>query len=84
MTDEERWRKGITKYDYDNSWENKKLGEDFEYGGKYATIEQYGQKWLILYDGDTENIYAKIPIGSVDDDSFELAEDDMLIRMSCR
>ena len=84
MTDEERLRKGITKYDYDNSWENKKLGEDFEYGGKYATIEQYGQKWLILYDGDTENIYAKIPIGSVDDDSFELAEDDMLIRMSCR
>ncbi len=81
MTDEELFRRGISKHTYENSWEYKKLGEDFEYGGKYATIEQYGDKWLILYQGDTDNVYAKIPIESVADDSFELNEDDMLVRM---
>lgn len=84
MTDEERARRGITKYEYDNSWEYKKLGEDFEYGGKYATIEQYGKKWLILYDGDSDDIYAKIPLQSTADKSFELCEDDMLIKMTYR
>lgn len=82
MTDEERMRRGISKYEYDNSWEYKKLGEDFEYGGKYVTIEQYQEKWLILYQGDTDNIYAKIPIENINDKSFELNEDDMLVRMS--
>lgn len=83
MTEKERLEKGITKRQYD-TWENKKIGQDFEHKGKYATIEQYSKKWLILYDGDTQNIYAKIPIGSVNDSSFELMEDDILLRMSYR
>lgn len=84
MTDEERLRRGISKYEYENSWEYKKLGEDFEYGGKYATIEQYGQKWLILYNADSDAVYAKIPLKSTADKSFELEEDDMLVKMTCR
>lgn len=84
MTDEQLRQKGISKYEYETSWEKKKLGEDFDYTGKYATIEQYGQKWLILYNGDTEREYAKIPLNSINDNSFELQEDDMLVRMSCK
>ncbi len=81
MTDKQLLEKGISKYEYENSWEYKKLGEDFEYGGKYTTIEQYGQKWLILYNGNSESVFAKIPINSINDNSFELEEDDMLVQM---
>ncbi len=81
MTDEERRRKGISQYEYENAWEHKKLGQDFDYGGKYATIEQYGSKWLILYQGDSDSIYAKIPINSISDSSFELSEDDIYVKM---
>lgn len=82
MTPEERHRRGISEYEYRNAWEHKKLGEDFDYEGRYSTIEQYGQKWLILYNGDTDNVYAKIPLNSINDQSFELDEDDMLVKMS--
>lgn len=67
---------------YRNVWEYQKLGQDFDYGGKYETIEQYSQIWLILYDGDSENEFARIPIDNLNSDSFELRQDNMLIRMS--
>ena len=82
MTDAERARRGISKYEYENSWEYKELGQDFEYGGKYATIEQGSGKWLVLYNGDSENVFAKIPISGVNANSFELNEDGMLVQMS--
>ncbi len=82
-TEKERAQRGISDYEYEHSWEYKKLGEDFEYGGKYATIEQENRKWLMLYNGDTDTVYAKIPIKDVNDNSFELEEDGMLVRMTC-
>ncbi|MBD5189288.1 MAG: hypothetical protein HDS95_03315 [Bacteroidales bacterium] len=82
MTDAELARRGISKYEYENSWEYKELGQDFEYGGKFDTLEQGGGKWLVLYNGDTDNIFAKILISGVNADSFELDEDEMLVRMS--
>lgn len=84
MNQDERLKKGISKYRYDNSYESKKLGQDFDYSGKYATIEQYGEKWLILYCGNSDDIYAKIPLNSVNDSSFEYTDDGMMIRMSCK
>lgn len=72
----------VQQKDRKNSWKYEKIGEDFNYEGKFATIEQYGQKWLILYDGDSDNVFAKIPIESTDAQEFELSEDGMLIKLS--
>ncbi len=82
MSDAERARKGIPKYEYENSFESKKLGEDFEYSGRYTTIEQYHQKWLILYDGDSKDVFAKIPLDSTDDKTLKFNEDGFLIKLN--
>lgn len=82
-TRDERLQKGITEYEYENSWKNEKLGSDFGHKGKYAVQEQYGTLNLILYDGDTKNVFAKIPLSSPNTDSFEFQEGDMLMQM-CR
>ena len=81
MTEKQRLQQGISDYEY-NKWEYKKLGEDFKYGGKYTVMQQYGKTWLILYNGNSNDVYAKIPLNSPDDKSFELNEDDMLVKMS--
>lgn len=82
MSDAERARKGISKYEYENSFEYKKLGEDFDYSGKYTTVEQYHEQWLILYDGDSKDIFAKIPMNGADAQTLELNEDNFLIRLN--
>lgn len=81
-TRKERRDKGITEYEYDHSWENQKIGKDFDYSGKYEIAEQYDKISLILYDGNSSNIYAKIPLSSANDSSFEFSEDDFLIQFT--
>lgn len=84
MSREERRRKGITDYEYDHSWKNEKLGNDFSHSGKYEVVKQFDKIHLILYDGDTKDVFAKIPLASAADSSFEFQEDDVLMRMSAQ
>lgn len=79
-TRDERRKKGISEYEYNHSWRNQKLGEDFQYGGRYEVVEQYGKINLILYDGDSDNVFAKIPLDNSNVSSFEFAEDDVLFQ----
>lgn len=81
LSKKERIDKGITEYEYDNSWENEKLGEDFEYSGKYKILEQYGKIALILYNGDTDKEYARIALTSANDKEFEFSDNDLLMPM---
>lgn len=81
-TREDRLREGITEYEYDNSWKDEKLGNDFAHAGKYEIAEQFGKVNLILYDGNTGNVFAKIPLSGADDDSFEFTEDDFLLKFT--
>ncbi len=82
MSDAERARKGISKYEYDNTFESKKLGQDFEHSGRYVTMEQYHQQWLILYDGDSDDVFAKIKLDSVDEQTLEFNEDGFLMKLT--
>lgn len=79
-TYDERVKKGITEWEYENSWKKEKLGNDFAHSGNYAIEEQFGKINLVLYDGDTQNAFAKIPLGSAADSSFEFYEEDFLIQ----
>lgn len=81
LSKKERIEKGITEYEYDHSWKNEKLGEDFEYSGKYNIQEQYGKISLILYNGDTDKEYARIALTSANDKEFEFSDDDLLMTM---
>lgn len=81
-TRDERMKKGISEYAYEHSWKKEKLGQDFQHSGKYEVVEQYGKTHLILYDGDSDNVFAKIPLSGANDSSFELSEDNFLFRMS--
>lgn len=40
------------------------------------------EQWLILYDGDSKYIFAKIPMKGADDQTLELNEDNFLIRLN--
>lgn len=81
-TRDERRKKGISEFAYEHSWKNEKLGSDFDYSGKYEVVEQYGNIHLILYDGTSDNVFAKIPLDSAKASSFEFAEDDFLFKFS--
>lgn len=84
FTRDERRAKGITEYEYEHSWKKEKLGNDFLYSGKYEVVEQYGKIHLILYNGDTNEVFAKIPLNSASDSSFDFYEEDFLISMSAK
>lgn len=81
-TRDERIKKGISEYQYEHSWKDEKLGQDFAYSGKYEVMEQYGDIHLILYDGATDKVFAKIPLESAKASSFELYEEDFLFKFS--
>ena len=81
-THSDRVREGITEYEYNNSWRPEKLGSDFAHAGKYEIAEQYGKVHLILYDGNTDKVFASIPLASANDSSFEFQEEDFLIQFA--
>ena len=73
---QEKTKSGI-KY-----WKKEKLGEDFSAGGKYEVIERHGNYYLYLYQPENpDEAGDKIPLNSKDAKEFELAQDNMLMRM---
>ena len=68
------WRKRL--------WGYEKISEDFEHSGKYKVIKQYGEIALILYDKDSDNIFAKIPLSSADTKTLEIDQDGFLIKLT--
>lgn len=81
-TRSDRLREGISEYAYEHSWKDEKLGKDFAHAGRYEIAEQYGKIHLILYDGSTKGVFAKIPLVSANDNSFEFSEEDFLFRFT--
>lgn len=61
-----------------------KLAQDFEHSGKYEILQQYGQINLVLYDGDTDNVFASIKLSSAQTKNIEMSEDGFLIQLSYR
>lgn len=81
-TRDERMSKGITEYEYEHSWKDEKLGKDFAHAGKYEIAEQFGKINLILYDGNSTDVFVRIPLTSANDKSFEFTDEDFLIRFA--
>lgn len=79
-TRRDRRREGITEYEYEHSWQKEKLGDDFDFGGRYEVVEQYGKVSLVLYNGNSDKVFAKIPLADANASSFEFAEDDVLFQ----
>lgn len=79
-TREDRRKAGITEFEYEHSWQKEKIGDDFEYAGRYEVVEQYGKINLVLYDGNSDAVFAKIPLHSANEKSFEFSEDDFLFQ----
>lgn len=81
-TKDERIKKGISDYAYENSWKKEKIGEDFYSKGKYAIIKQYDKVTLYLYSGDdTNTVFATIPLEDANASSFQFYEDNFLFDM---
>lgn len=74
-------REGITQYEYDHSWKNEKIGQDFSASGKYEIVNQYGTTNLILYVGDTDEVFTKIPLEDPDASSFSFMNSSLIFEM---
>lgn len=74
-------REGITQYEYDHSWKNEKIGNDFSVSGKYEIVHQYDTTNLVLYVGDTDEVFTKIPLVDPDAASFSFINSGLTFEM---
>lgn len=74
-------REHITQYEYDHSWNNEKIGKDFSASGKYEIIHQYDTTNLILYVGDTDEVFTKIPLADPDTNTFSFINSGLTFEM---
>ena len=81
-TREDRRREHISEYQYEHSWKSEKLGDDFLQNGRYEIAEQYGNIHLILYDGTSDNVFAKIPLESANDNAFDFTDEQFMIHFT--
>ncbi|MCM1153473.1 MAG: hypothetical protein NC328_07460 [Muribaculum sp.] len=72
LSKQERQRRGITDYQYENSWKSENLAGDFSSSGLYKVINKEGRYYLYLYDGDTDKeVFGKATLSGLNDQDFE-------------
>ena len=84
MSKKERQSKGISDHQYDQMWSSEKISDDVEHSGRYKVVKQYGKILLILYDGNSDDIVAKITLSSLNTKTIEWTEDNILIQLSLK